>query len=252
VDPEKQAADLVTIRENKLTLVERLADDLAHEIKNPLHSMVITLEVLRRRLARLETEPGDELLRYTGVINNELERVNQRVDLLLRMVRPNRDGDDPTTLAEIFDELVELVQIECERNRIQLHVELPREIVRARYPRASARQMVLSLILKTLDSVPPGGSLYLTSECTSEGLRIHFFGHDPSGAPVAPDRSTQNGSYLAVARTLAERIGGSLDVVTPTQTSGNGGAGLGGRYLLSLPMEGRSADPCGNKPGVPG
>ena len=61
VSTENPVADQGTIRENKLELVERLADDLAHEIKNPLHSMVINLEVLRRRLTRLELEPGTPL-----------------------------------------------------------------------------------------------------------------------------------------------------------------------------------------------
>src|SRR5690606_30390207 len=51
VNPDDPAATPMMIRDNKLALVERLADDLAHEIKNPLHAMVINLEVLRRRIA---------------------------------------------------------------------------------------------------------------------------------------------------------------------------------------------------------
>jgi signal transduction histidine kinase len=100
VSSKHRVADQETIRENKLALVERLADDLAHEIKNPLHSMVINLEVLRRRIARLEGDSNEDLLRYAGVLNAELERVSRRVELLLRLVRPNRESEDEATLAE--------------------------------------------------------------------------------------------------------------------------------------------------------
>src|SRR5687768_15352006 len=101
---QTESADLQAIRANKLALVERLADDLAHEIKNPLHSMVINLEVLRRRIARLaETDQG-ELLRYAGVVGGELDRVTRRIDLLLRLVRPERG--ELTTLGETVGEML--------------------------------------------------------------------------------------------------------------------------------------------------
>jgi signal transduction histidine kinase len=234
VNTDNQVADQVTIRENKLSLVERLADDLAHEIKNPLHSMVINLEVLRRRLTRLGSEPGEELLRYAGVLSSELERVNRRVDLLLRMVRPHRDGEDPTTVAEVLEELHELVELECQRHEVTLLLEPPNVITRARLPRAPARQMILSLILKTLDSVPPGGSLEVASTVTDETIQLQFrgIGLDPD-APALPP-SEEDVSYLPVARTLAETLGGQLDIA-PDQ-SGRRSA-LPGSYVLTLPRD---------------
>jgi len=78
----------LVLRANKLDLLERLADGLAHEIKNPLHSMVINLEVLKRRVARADSP--DEVQRYIGVLAGELERVNRRIELLLRLSRPGR------------------------------------------------------------------------------------------------------------------------------------------------------------------
>src|SRR5688500_17512833 len=94
-------ADPVRLRVNKLELLERLADDLAHDIKNPLHSMVINLEVLRRRAARVGGDEGDDLQRYAGVLSTELERVNRRIELLLRLSRPARAAE----LASLSDVL---------------------------------------------------------------------------------------------------------------------------------------------------
>jgi signal transduction histidine kinase len=237
VSSTPRRADQASIRENKLTLVERLADDLAHEIKNPLHSMVINLEVLRRRLARLENGGGQELLRYAGVLSSELERVNHSVDLLLWLVRPNRDCDEPTTLFEVLEELRELVELECERNRVALRMELPTTLARARLPGAATRQMLLSLFLRALDDAGRGGTLQVTFAAGPERTQLQFSGTGPAGGLSNPPLSTGDGSYLAVARELAERLGGSVEVVVPSHVAdGRAGPGATG-YVLSLPTE---------------
>jgi len=246
VSSELPAADQVTIRENKLTLVERLADDLAHEIKNPLHSIVINLEVLRRRITRLEADRQEELLRYTTVLSSELDRVNRRVDLLLRMVRPNRDSDEPTTFSEILEELRELVELECERHRVQLRIDVPSAYVRARLPKASTRQIILSLILKTLDSVPPGGALHLAAEDAPGWVELHFEGLDTQGRRTTPAHPLEDGSYFAVARALAERLGGHLDVVTASEPIVNGSAAESCFYVLALPAPPENGPLLGN------
>ncbi|MEX2582016.1 MAG: histidine kinase dimerization/phospho-acceptor domain-containing protein [Gemmatimonadota bacterium] len=235
---DNQVADQVTIRENKLSLVERLADDLAHEIKNPLHSMVINLEVLRRRLARLDGEAGADMLRYAAVLSSELERVNRRVDLLLRMVRPHRDSEDPTTLSEVLEELRELVELECERHEVHWRLDPPTALLRARLPRSSTRQMVLSLILKTLDSIPPGGTLSAFTEVRDDWIQLHIRGHDTEAETALGALTGDHDDYLPVARALAERLGGTLEPQPPVSQGGLGDPESLAGYVLSLPRDG--------------
>ena len=52
MDSELNALTDEQIRANRYELVSGLADDLAHEIRNPLHAIVINLEVLRLRVTR--------------------------------------------------------------------------------------------------------------------------------------------------------------------------------------------------------
>jgi signal transduction histidine kinase len=237
VRPVTDVAQLDSMRENKLSLVERLADDLAHEIKNPLHSMVINLEVLRRRLARLENAGNEELLRYAGVLGSELDRVNRRVDLLLRIARPDPLTDDLGTLAEIIEELREIIEIECDRQQVHLSIDLPVSAIRARTPRAEARQLILTVALRTIDALPRGGSLRITSDAGPEFARVHIHGFDGNGRPVAAEPATQDIASFGIVRSLAERIGGRLDLVS-NPIGGNGGGGSQG-YIVSLPRETR-------------
>ncbi len=229
---ENQVIDPAAIRDNKLALVERFADDLAHEIKNPLHSMVINLEVLRRRLSRLD-EAGGDLLRYASVLGTELERVNRRIDLLLRVVRPEPDTDERVFLGEILEELEQLVLLACEQRNVVLDSCFPLPDSRARLPRAATRQMLLDLVLSALDSLDDGGTLFIATDRVGELVRvgIRTVGADGSPPPTTP---AIDDPYLPVVRMLAHELGGDLEVQGAADTAFGAFSGAPARYLLSL------------------
>ena len=200
-------ADLQAIRANKLALVERLADDLAHEIKNPLHSMVINLEVLRRRISRLsDTDQGD-LLRYAGVLGGELDRVTRRIELLLRLVRPERGGE-LTTLGQTVEEMLDLVELERERHSVAIDFEAAQFPLRGHLRREHAWQLSMNLLLEALDSAAPGGTITIRSELLGDRvvLRITTQTND---APFVPEGDS---ARLIAARALALSLNGDLDV----------------------------------------
>src|SRR5688500_20395618 len=88
-------------RANRYDVVSRLADDLAHEIKNPLNAIVVNLEVLRRKLA---AGAADAALERANVVDEEIARVHTLVDQLLQLVRPPRGASGPVALDEGRDE----------------------------------------------------------------------------------------------------------------------------------------------------
>jgi len=222
---EIHGIDPQDLRANKLALVERLADDLAHEIKNPLHSMVINLEVLRRRVSRWSGADATDLMRYVGVLSGELERVNRRVDLLLRMVRPERSGE-PVPLTEAVEDLLEVVELERERQDITIEMLPPEQPLRANLPRNIGRQIVLNLLVVGMDAAGLGGSV--TISCTpgidEDRLRIVSLpapGEDrPDSSGVEEDRVRR-----AMVHALAESLGGRLEI-TPHTEAGQAGTDI--------------------------
>lgn len=225
-----EGEDSTILRSNKLALVERLADDLAHEIKNPLHSMVINLEVLKRRVSRWSGADATELMRYVGILSSELDRVSRRVDLLLRMVRADRGGD-AVALGATVEDLLELVELECERHRISIELEPPRYTADAVLPRDVARQIVLNLLLLAIDGASPGGTVRITSsvEGREERLTLEM---TPGGEG---DRSPADGvsdphAMQQTATMLVEQFGGHVQV-TPA-----GGSDGGGVIVVTVPL----------------
>ena len=199
-------ADPNAVRANKLELLERLADALAHEIKNPLHSMVINLEVLKRRLSRVAE--GADVLRYATVLGEELDRVNRRIELLLRLSRPDRGGSDDTTLNELVEEVMELVSLEARHREAHVEYEPGLQLARVRVARQHARQIILNLVLDALDGLSGGDTLQVD---------IHA-GGDRAVLTVSGGSSSEGGERLAVAAALAEGVGGRVDVHGATRT----------------------------------
>jgi two-component system, NtrC family, sensor histidine kinase HydH len=226
-----QGADSQSLRANKLMLLERLADDLAHEIKNPLHSMVINLEVLKRRVSRWSGADATELMRYVAILAGELDRVSRRIDLLLRMVRPERGGE-PASLATVVEELLEVVDLERERMGISVELRPPALPPRLRLHRDSARQIVLNLLLLALDAAQPAGTVIITPivEPDEESLRIVSIpvigGHRTVSAGVMEDRAMQ-----LTARSLAESRGGRMEVGSPAE-----GPEHAAEFILGIPV----------------
>ena len=206
--PPRDHPEELELRANKLDLLERLADDLAHEIKNPLHSMVINLEVLRRRIARAGVGEQDDVHRYIGVLAGELERVNRRIELLLRLSRPGR-GAQTTTLNELAEELMELVQLEARHHGATVEYDAGPRMVRVHVPREPARQVILNLVLEMIDTLGSGDTLRIGISEDEGGARLRVEG--PGLDPAAAGPATR----LAVARALAEGIGGRVDPLGP-------------------------------------
>jgi signal transduction histidine kinase len=206
---QTESADLQAIRANKLALVERLADDLAHEIKNPLHSMVINLEVLRRRIARLADAEQGDLLRYAGVLGGELDRVTRRIDLLLRLVRPERG--ELTTLGETVGEMLDLVELERDRHGVTIDFEPPPMVARGNLRREHAWQLGMNLLLEALDSAAAGGTINIRTEQQADRTILRLAITTPAaGGSYAVDAA--DSPRLAAARALAQALHGDLEV----------------------------------------
>ncbi|CAN5749626.1 hypothetical protein BH23GEM10_BH23GEM10_03220 [soil metagenome] len=92
-------------RANRFDLISRLADDLAHEIKNPLNAIVINLEVLKVRLGRGD---ADAALDRAAVIEEETRRLHALIDRMLQLLRQTRDDGGSLALDQVLDEVLPL------------------------------------------------------------------------------------------------------------------------------------------------
>jgi signal transduction histidine kinase len=194
-------------RANRFDLVSRLADDLAHEIKNPLNSIVINLEVLKVRVGRGD---ADGALDRAAVIEHEARRLHLMIDRLLQLLRPERDEEESFALDRVFDELMPLIEARARLARNILSIECdPTLFVPLR------REMFKFAMLNLLTAVHErlgenGGTLRVYCESGETDVRLAIVGVvEPGSPPLAlPDAEFERS--LAVAAALLDSSGAAL------------------------------------------
>ena len=222
------------IRANRLDLITRLADDLAHEVKNPLHAMVINLELLRRRL----TAGGvDAALERVAVVESEVARVNRLMDAYFQLLRPGRDRATRCDVATALGEVAPLVEALSKVARVEQRIHTLPVGVLVDLGRDELKLLIMNLVVNALDALRGTGGrleLHLAGDETQASLRITDSGPGVAaeirgriGQPGVSTRPGRAGMGLAVVRALAEAAGGRLEPAD--------GAGGGASFLVVLP-----------------
>jgi two-component system, NtrC family, sensor histidine kinase AtoS len=231
-------------RSDRLAAVGELAAGLAHEIKNPLTSLL----TFSRRLTRA-FEDADFRQKFQTVVPRELERINGIVEGLLELARPARLTFKPVRVPTLLERTIELYVTRIEAQRIQVQRSYARDLPAIWADQEALYQALVNLVTNALDAMPSGGLLVLragwsdadgvTSGRAGGGRRVAIEIED-SGAGIAPaivDRvfnpffSTKDsgtGLGLALAHKILDDHGGSIDVrSTP---------GVGTTFRLVLPL----------------
>lgn len=198
---------------NRYHVVSRLADDLAHEIKNPLNSMVINLEVLRSR-ARKGDEEG--VLGRADVLEIEVRRLNALVDGLLRLLRPDRDPGGLISVDTLVAEVTDLAGVQAKLARKSLNVSPVGDAAVTSGRRDVLRFALLNLLMAEMDAVDGG------TACVEVGGRIGENGTvltitTVAGEPAGDGNAPADGG-VDIARALIAASGGSVDVPPRTAT----------------------------------
>lgn len=180
VDPESIDSSDAQFRANRFSIVSRLADDLAHEIKNPLNSIVINLEVLKVRVGKGDAAAArDRAL----VIEEEVRRLHRLIDRMLLLMRPEREQDAMANLDGVLDELVPLLeaQVRLARNELDADCHVP-VVVPVR--RDVLRFALLNVILAVHNRLGEGGGT-LRIRCAPDTERVSV-AVDACPDPVEP------------------------------------------------------------------
>ena len=194
-------------RANRFDLVSRLADDLAHEIKNPLNSIVINLEVLKVRVSRGDS---DGAMDRAAVIEHEARRLHLMIDRLLQLLRPERDESDSFALDRVFDELMPLVEAQTRLARNTLSMECDATIL-VPLRRDVFKFALLNMLTAVHERLGEnGGTLAVFCEGEGADLRLVIAAVPEEDGPDLPPVGPEYERSLAVAAALLEASGARL------------------------------------------
>lgn len=150
-------------KNSRIESLLRLAAGLAHEIGNPLNSVQIHLELLKREISALPRLKQKTLLHWLKIISSETKRLDQTVRSFLRTVRRRPLRLRRGSLNEVLEETVRFLSPEIKKTKVKVRLALDPNLPNFLLDRDRLHQASLNLIKNALEAMPRGGALTLSS-----------------------------------------------------------------------------------------
>ncbi len=159
------------LQAERLAAVGRMAAHVTHEIRNPLSSIGLNLEMLEEELvlAEVSAEPRQLL----QAIRREVDHLEALSEEYLRLARPQKPRLDTEALPEIIRELSSFVRPELEKAGVRLVLDLNDEIDDVRLDEQQIRQAIGNLMRNAREAMSKGGQLTIAlHEASNEQIEL--------------------------------------------------------------------------------
>ena len=161
------------LRENRLleerlhfaersTALGRLAAGVAHEIRNPLNFINLSIDHMRQRLGPAEPERRADFERILDNMKSEISRLNRLVGDFLSFGKPMRLDPRPCALDEVLRDVAALVEHKARDQAIAIALDAEPGLPRIVADPELLKTCFLNLMINAMDAMPGGGLLDLS------------------------------------------------------------------------------------------
>lgn len=219
----------------KVAALGRVAAQVAHEVRNPLHALLLYSTHLKGELSGKLA--ADQIEVFDNIIDtiNQLARTTEQI---LDFARPVRLALRPIDLNSVVNSVLKLLHSQISANKITVEFDHSDSDQTAMLDEACIRAAFLNLILNAVEAMPAGGTLSITSATVEQtvSLVIMDTGSGMSEErvkkifePFNTDKTGGLGLGMPYAKKIIEEHGGNISVESKL--------GEGTRVSISLPAE---------------
>lgn len=173
------------VREHeRMAYVGHLTASLSHEIRNPLSSIKMNLQILSRKL---ELDGFDR--RRLEITVQQVSRLEDILRQLLDTARPLHIDPAPTDLSNLAQECIELLEPKATERDICLAFRCAKRIRAVYADSGKIEEAVINLLLNAIEAVSEGGKITVWTKSTSiQGKRFGELGVRDNGPGIEPER----------------------------------------------------------------
>jgi signal transduction histidine kinase len=230
----------------KAAVVGRLASAIAHEIRNPLNYINLTLDHLRSDFAPQEPQKRETFERLANQLKAEVARINTHISDFLRYSRPSLLEPQPLNLRAEAEDALRMIEVQAVENGIATRVEEHGAIPPVMADRQTLRSVLTNLIINSLQAIDSEGqSIVVSLSCDEASQRARIEVTD-TGRGIAPEdiskvfepyystKETGTGLGLAIVRKAIDEHGGTISVTSKQ--------GSGTTFVVTLPVNGKNEE----------
>jgi len=203
-------------RMDRMSLLGQLAAGLAHEIRNPLGSLIGSDEILAQSLGK--DHPKYE---FVEILQKEHRRLRDKLNEFLSFARPAPACIIPNNLNDIVVATSSLAEKQIQKSGCSLYVELDKGLKDIPVDADKMKQILLNLILNASQSMPDGGKITLRTgknegrafvSVEDQGQGIDAQIKEKIFEPFFTTKKDGTGLGLSIVKQLIETMNGTIDV----------------------------------------
>jgi signal transduction histidine kinase len=216
----------------RLATIGKMAAHVTHEIRNPLSSLALNVEMLEEEL-----DPSDaEAVALLRAIKTEVDRLTSLSERYLSVARRKPPRFEQEDLGELCRESLEFMRGDLERHGIVARLEVGKNLPPVRVDEGQIRQVLYNLVRNAREAMPRGGTVTIAVVASAnggvdvtvddEGLGMDEATRDKLFEPFFTTKGHGTGLGLVISREVVEAHGGriSCEALSP-----------GTRFRIHLP-----------------
>ena len=219
-------------RAHRLMVIGGFAAELAHEIRNPLSSILGLVDVLHERL-----HPGDEGHRHLDVLSRASQRIERLVAQLLDLVPTEIHDLEQRDINSLVHETVEFVRMgRTEGDDVLLSEDLEPDLPPCMVDPERLSRAIENLLRNAYAHTPAGGRIEVVTRIRAAQVEVMVANTGSFVAPEDYERIFQpfvsgrggTGLGLAITQQIVYAHGGSIDLASTPER--------GTEFMLRLPF----------------
>jgi signal transduction histidine kinase len=210
-----------TIESERFNALTLLAAGVAHEIGNPLNSLHIHLQLMERKVRRLDGKVKEELQEEIAIARAEITRLDSIVTQFLQAIRPSKPLLHPENVNTIVEEALRFFAPEIEDRDIVVEAELRADLPLIELDRDQMKQAFYNVIKNSFEAIKRRGILRIRTDLDATHVNISFT--DTGGGmsaeslsrvfePYFTTKSSGSGLGLLIVRRIVREHGGEMAI----------------------------------------
>lgn len=170
---DKKNQDTLLRRMENLASLTNLAASVAHEIKNPLGSISIHIQLIQKAVAKARSSdgllPGEKFIEnYLHIVNEEIERLNKIIVDFLFAVRPISASLELTDVVSLIKSFIPFFEPELEKRNINLETKLPDSHPSINIDQKLFKQVLINLVQNAAAALHEGGKILISAKISED------------------------------------------------------------------------------------